>query len=85
MQYQAEESILKKVNINNKIPQYKISEQVKNGNIKLFLDNEKFEKIETNKQEFFILKISGIWETTTHYGLTYKFTVINKFYPSVMK
>jgi hypothetical protein len=64
-----EEGILKKVNI-NKVPQYKIYEQLKNGNIKFFSDT--IEKINSS----FLLKISGIWETDKDYGLTYKFTNI---------
>ena len=67
-----EENVLKKIIINNKIPQYKIYEQIKNGNIKVFCENNNI-KI-TN---LFILKISGIWETNTNYGLTYKFIKIN--------
>ena len=63
----AEEGILKKVNINGKIPQHKIYEQIKNGNIKVF--SETFEKINNT----FLLKIAGIWETENEYGLTYKF------------
>ena len=69
-----EENILKNVNnVNNanKIAQFKIYEQMKNGNIKIFSDN--IEK--TNN--LFMLKISGIWETDHFYGLTYKFVKIN--------
>ena len=66
-----EESLLKNIHILNKIPQYKIYEQVKNGNIKIFSDN--IEK--TNN--LFMLKISGIWETAQFYGATYKFIKIN--------
>jgi Zn-dependent M16 (insulinase) family peptidase len=62
-----EEQILKKYNISNKIPQYKIYEQLKNGNIKLFND------IGNKTNGTFILKIAGIWETLNNYGLTYKF------------
>ena len=62
-----EQNILKKININDKIPQYKIYEQFKNGNIKFFSDN--MEKINNT----FLLKIAGIWETNNEYGLTYKF------------
>ena len=62
-----EENIIKKINIKNKIPQYKIYEQLRNGNIKIFSDNnDKY----TNT---FLLKIAGIWENDTYYGLTYKF------------
>jgi hypothetical protein len=64
-----EENILRKIEI-KKIPQLKIYEQLRNGNIKLFN--------EVNKSFCsFILKISGIWETQFNYGLTYKFIKIN--------
>ena len=62
-----EENILNKINIKGKIPQYKIYEQIGNGNIKIFSDN-----IE-NISNSFLLKIAGIWETEYNYGLTYKF------------
>jgi len=65
-----EEGILKKANIIGKTPQYKIYEQLKNGNIKVH--SETIESI-TN---IFMLKIAGIWETDYEYGITYKF--INK-------
>ena len=65
-----EEGLIKKIRINDKIPQYKIYEQLKNGNIKVFSDT--FEKI----GNCFLHKISGVWETATEYGLTYKFSVI---------
>lgn len=62
-----EENILKKVDIKNKTPQLKIYEQLKSGNIKLFND------INVKTKCVFTLKISGIWETQTSFGLTYKF------------
>ena len=62
-----EENILKKINIKEKTPQFKIYDQFKNGNIKIFL-NENSE----NKSNIFVLKIAGIWETDTCYGLTHK-------------
>ena len=65
-----EENLLKKINIKNKQPQYKLHEQLKNGNIKIFNNIDK-------NTYLFNLKISGIWETITHYGLTYKFVKIN--------
>ena len=55
-----------------KLPQFKIYEQLRNGNIKIFSEN--IEKISNN---LFMLKISGIWETEFHYGVTYKFVKIN--------
>jgi len=65
-----EERLLNKISILGKIPQFKIYEQVKNGNIKVFLDTS--EKICNT----FLLKIAGIWETENDYGLTYKFLII---------
>ena len=55
----------------NKLPQYKIYEQLRNGNLKIFTD------IGNKTICSFILKISGIWETEDKYGLTYKFIKIN--------
>ena len=62
-----EDCLLKKANIIGKFPQYKIYEQLRNGNIKVF--SESPEKINNT----FLLKITGIWETENEYGLTYKF------------
>jgi hypothetical protein len=66
-----EEDLLKKSEISHKIPQFKIYEQIKNGNIKIFND------VGNKSVCPFILKISGIWETQYNYGLTYKFIKIN--------
>ena len=65
-----EEDILKKYKT-DKIPSYKIYEQIKCGYIKIYSD------IDNNSNTSFILKISGIWETQTNYGVTYKFLKIN--------
>lgn len=65
-----EEGLIKKISILNKIPQFKIYEQLKNGNIKVF--SETSDKIGNS----FLLKIAGIWETETDYGLTYKFLIL---------
>ena len=64
-----EENILHTINIKNKTPQYKIYQQIKNGNIKVFENNEICNNL--------VLKISGIWETELFYGITYKFLKIN--------
>jgi hypothetical protein len=51
----------------------KISDQLNTEAIKIFT--------ETNVKKIpceFILKISGLWETATEYGITYKFTHINR-------
>jgi len=68
---EVERSILNQINIKEKTPQFKISEQLNNNHIKLFTDPPE-------KNNHFILKISGIWETDYEYGVTYKFTKINK-------
>ena len=66
-----EENILKKLDIKEKTPQFKIYEQIKNGNIKIFND------IGNKSSCSFILKISGIWETFSNFGLTYKFVKVD--------
>jgi len=66
-----EDDILKKYEIKDKTPQYKIFEQLRNGNIKIFSE------VSNKSISYFILKISGIWETQYNYGLTYKFIKIN--------
>jgi hypothetical protein len=63
--------ISKYSNINknkNKQPKYRISEQLQSGNIKLL------NMISNINNQTFIIKISGLWETETDFGLTYKFT-----------
>jgi len=67
-----EEELLESVAISDKVPQYKIYEQLRSGNIKFFIDST--EKINNN---MFMIKISGIWEADSQYGLTYKFLKIN--------
>jgi len=62
-----EKQILQKYGISNKTPQFKLYEQLKSGNIKIFGE------LENNKNTLFILKISGIWESEFAYGLTFKF------------
>ena len=66
-----EENLINKYNFVDKIPQYKIFEQLVNGNIKISND------IGTKSYCNLILKISGIWETQDRYGLTFKFIKIN--------
>jgi cytochrome c biogenesis protein ResB len=62
-----EEEILKKYEIKDKDVQFKIYEQLQNENIKIFSD------VGNKSISYFILKISGIWETQYNYGLTFKF------------
>jgi hypothetical protein len=63
-------NLLSKLNITNKTPQYNIYEQMKNGNIKIILEDNLYER---DKIKNIVLKIAGIWETNTEYGLTFKF------------
>jgi hypothetical protein len=65
-----EKELLQKVNIKYKTPQFMIYDKIRNGNIKAFCD------VGNNTVCSFILKISGVWETTDSYGLTYKFIKI---------
>lgn len=65
-----EEEILNKYK-SDKVPLYKIYEQVSSGFIKVYSE------IGNKSKHLFILKISGLWETSTHYGLTYKFMKTN--------
>ena len=57
----------------SKKPAYKIKEQLDTMSIKIFTETN-VRKVPTE----FILKISGLWETTTEYGITYKFTNVNR-------
>ena len=63
-----ENMILQRASIEGKRPCHKIHEQLAAGNIKLFTDNG-----DTRKEDTYILKMSGIWETETDFGITYKF------------
>jgi hypothetical protein len=63
-----ERKILQKVRINGKRAAYRIHDQLSSGHIKLFTDN-----LEKSLSNQYIFKISGIWETETDYGVTYKF------------
>jgi hypothetical protein len=74
--YFIEKEILDKINTKNKIVQSKISDQLKNGNFKIFSEN--IEK-SNNSNQIFILKISGVWETDNYIGLTFKFCKINQW------
>ena len=58
----------------DKTKKKKICEQLNNCYVKIFTDNI----INSNNiPNFFTLKISGIWETNSEYGITYKFMTIN--------
>lgn len=60
----------------NKNPIYRISDQLRNGLIKVInLSTQNMTNSNsTNNNKKFIIKISGIWSNNFEYGLTYKFT-----------
>jgi hypothetical protein len=62
-----EKDILSKSSIFNKICNNLLYKQLMKGKIKIHSDNSK------NKNKNIILKISGIWEDETSYGLNFKF------------
>jgi hypothetical protein len=64
-------NLLSKLDIINKTPQYNIYDSIKNGYIKIIIENS-YKKDHKN----IVLKIAGVWETNTEYGLTYKFVTI---------
>ena len=63
--------LLKNLNI-NKEKTFSLQNQLMNEYIKIYnvLNDKNISKLH--------LKISGIWETNTSYGITYKFLVVNK-------
>ena len=66
---QIENSILLKNTIPGKVPQCILSHQLRAGFMKLFAENDS--NFPPNMK--FILKISGLWENISEYGITYKF------------
>ena len=73
----------------NKIPIYRISEQLRNGVIKVMnlspttnsttinsttINSTTINSTTNNVNKKFIIKISGIWSNDFEYGLTYKFS-----------
>lgn len=81
---QLEEYLLNLIN-NSKIKQYKFKELYENQYIKysLFDDIDKFNNYKyvntlDEKNNKFILKISGIWESKENIGLTFKIIIANK-------
>ena len=63
-----EKTILHKINIIGKTPRLSIYEQFKNGHLKLNLNHDYF-----NQDDLCILKLSGVWENSTEYGITFKY------------
>ena len=71
--YKLENKILNKYN-NKKMKKLIIQNQLKQGNIKLFIEESIVHNKYSNIQ--FLLKISGIWEKGNEIGLTYKFIML---------
>jgi hypothetical protein len=69
-----EKSILDSINIEYKHKKFNISEQLNTGFIRIFSNIELQNKL-YNKFSI-ILKISGIWETSDEYGITFKFYIL---------
>jgi len=72
---QIEQYILFMSRIYNKIPIMSLSQQLSSGFFRIPFFSENDKKVFSNNS--FNLKISGIWETETHFGITYKFFNIN--------
>ena len=69
-----EKMILEKYKNSNKKPEYSIYNQIMNGYIKIFTSNPN--RYKSNNSIQLILKISGLWENDTTYGVTFKFIPI---------
>ena len=70
-----EKQILAKYsNRRNKLPEYSIHNQIMNGYIKICTNDPQKYKSGSNIE--LILKISGLWENETSYGVTFKFIPI---------
>lgn len=63
-----ENEIIRCAMISDREATYKIYEQLKSGNIKLFS-----EICDGSLPQDYIIKISGVWKTDEQYGITYKF------------
>tara|TARA_B110000858_G_C17732843_1_gene441020 strand:+ start:424 stop:873 length:450 start_codon:yes stop_codon:yes gene_type:complete len=69
--YTIENDILNHYNL-SKQKKYIIRDSISNGAMKIFPNSEN----EANNNGTFILKISGIWENSTEYGVTYKIVAV---------
>ena len=69
-----EKNILSKIKIKDKLPKFSILEQARNGFIKFsMVDNHNKLNLNDINSINIQLKISGIWENNSEYGMTYKF------------
>jgi len=58
-----------------KYPSYRIEEQLQNGFIKIFYNNNQTTPAKYNSVKL-LLKISGIWTSANEYGVTFRFFFI---------
>tara|TARA_B100000927_G_C16181111_1_gene355430 strand:- start:21 stop:482 length:462 start_codon:yes stop_codon:yes gene_type:complete len=70
-----EHELLKSSPVKNKIPKFRIEEQLNQNFIKIFGDYNNLQKNYSNVN--ILLKISGIWVDETHYGVTFRFFIKN--------
>lgn len=61
--------------VKNKIPKFRIAEQMNQNFIKIFGDYNNLQQHYENID--ILLKISGIWVDETHYGVTFRFFIQN--------
>ena len=69
--FDMEKKILYKINIRNKTPILKLTDHFNNKNIKT--------STMLNDAEGLCIKISGIWQTKTNFGLTFRFQLANSY------
>ena len=69
-----EQMVLNQSGIHGKRQVKRITEQLQQGNFKLFTEPSRGSH--SNKGPVFVLKMSGIWETPEEYGVTHKFMEI---------
>jgi hypothetical protein len=73
-----EEQLLKHANITNKEPVYTLKTQLEKSFIKkCYLNCNSKQLHKTYDTIDIIFKVSGIWEDDTHYGLTFRFIIMN--------
>jgi hypothetical protein len=70
-----EHELLKSSPVKEKIPKFRIEEQLNQNFIKIFGDYNNLQKQYDNID--ILLKISGIWVDETHYGVTFRFFIKN--------
>lgn len=67
-----ENEILEKINIRNKTRDLSIAKSLYSENIKVYYDDNINININNTNRVKFIIKLSGIWETSKSYGITFK-------------